>query len=310
MTRWRAAPEDVIFLGVAVVSAHDAFQDPVARAIREAIDAVAAPDVRVQILHRALHMAREHKIPSAGEPLQTFVEKHLLRATAFYLGEEAANSVMENLQQIVVLARALGSAGASPADNSTRKLGARQDQSGAHRRDPDTRQVGKARDSARVGSQPVQKPVRSQPALDEASALAARTQKYPAMRPAGTSLPMVLVASSDLDRCLGIEEHLEGAATVQQVQDVVSFLDTLKAMASLGPIVVVDCVQTSLQPTTLATIAHELPEESAVLLWGATDQHHRDLGDLVQEERGWLRCGQEASASDVAALIHMLIIDD
>ena len=43
---------------------------PIARMVREAIETVATPEVRVQILHRALHMAREHEIPESGEPLR------------------------------------------------------------------------------------------------------------------------------------------------------------------------------------------------------------------------------------------------
>ena len=52
-------------------------ETPIARMVREAIETVATPEVRVQILHRALHMAREHEIPTAGEPLHRFVNKHL-----------------------------------------------------------------------------------------------------------------------------------------------------------------------------------------------------------------------------------------
>ena len=43
-------------------------ETPIARMVREAIETVATPEVRVQILHRALHMAREHEIPQAAKP--------------------------------------------------------------------------------------------------------------------------------------------------------------------------------------------------------------------------------------------------
>ena len=45
--------------------------------VREAIETVATPEVRIQILHRALHMAREHEIPTAGAALHRFVDQHL-----------------------------------------------------------------------------------------------------------------------------------------------------------------------------------------------------------------------------------------
>ena len=65
-------------------------ESPIARMVREAIETVATPEVRVQILHRALHMAREHEIPASGEPLRHFADKHLRTAMAFYLGNEAS----------------------------------------------------------------------------------------------------------------------------------------------------------------------------------------------------------------------------
>jgi hypothetical protein len=96
------------------------------------------------------------------------------------------------------------------------------------------------------------------------------------------------------------------SAAVQQIEDVVAFLDNLKATASLSPLVVIDCVAASIQPSTIATLAHELPRHSGVLVWGATEQH-RDLTDLATRDRGWLSCGVEATPSDVASLIHMLL---
>lgn len=247
---------------------------PVAKAVEEAVDAVAAPDVRVQILHRALHMAREHRIPEYGAALEQFVQRHLRLATVFYVGEAAGEAVMNHLAPIITRAQTLDPGAAAPAANveeTTRKMS---------------------------GLRPAgQKP----PMLP--------TDKYPTVRPSGTTLPMVLVASSSAARCQSIEEHLEGAAAVQQIEDVVAFLDNLQATASLSPLVVIDCVEAAVQPTTLATLTHELPPESAVLLWGAAEHDHQDLNDLAARDQGWLRCGKEATPSDVAALIHMLIGD-
>ena len=253
-------------------------EGPVARAVLEALDVVAAPGVRAQILHRALHMAQEHQIPGSGEALQRFVGKHLRSATAFYLGNEAAEAVMRNLRPILSLATRLGDDGAAPVarrGDTTRRLG-RPKRSG----------VSKA-------------PLREEPPSE--------TNKYPTVQSVGTALPMVLLATRSIERCKEVEAHLEGAAAIQRVEDVVSFLDNLKATASLCPLVVVDCVETSVQPATLAALTHELPRDSAVLLWGATDEHHREVISLAERDRGWLRCGVEASPGDVAALIHMLI---
>ena len=51
--------------------------------VREAIESVATPEVRVGFSHRALHMAREHEIRSRGYRLHRFVDKRLRTAMAF-----------------------------------------------------------------------------------------------------------------------------------------------------------------------------------------------------------------------------------
>ena len=254
-------------------------ESPIAQIIREAIEAVAAPDVRLQIMHRALHMAREHEVPPSGEPLHTFVDKHLRTATAFYLGNEAAEAIMKNLEPLVSLAQ---------------KVASRPPHRRAGRSEP-TQRMGRDRQYSGVSPKD-EVGLESDP----------DTSKYPRVQPLGSALPMVFVATRNRERCAGIEAHLQEAAAVQQIEDVVGFLDNLKATASLSPLVVIDCVEASVQPSTIATLAHELPKGSGVLLWGATDRH-RELVDLATRDRGWLRCDTDASPADVAALIQMLL---
>lgn len=252
-------------------------ETPIARMVREAIETVATPDVRLQILHRALHMAREHEIPQAGAPLHRFVDKHLRTAMAFYLGNEATDAVMQNLEPMVSYAEKVSS-------NPPRKTS----------RPDETRKLGRDRQYSGINRR------------EQADPAALDTSKYPTVQPTGSALPMVFVATSNRARCAEITKLVGEAAAVQQIEDVVAFLDNLKATASLSPMVVIDCVDASVQPSTIATLAHELPPSSAVLIWGASDAH-RDLTDLASGGQGWLRCGAEATASDVAALIHMLL---
>jgi hypothetical protein len=245
--------------------------------VREAIETVATPEVRVQILHRALHIAREHEIPTTGVDLHRFVDKHLRTAMAFYLGNAATDAVMQNLEPMLTFAETIGSQPPKGAgrNHETRPLNRDRPSSSASYTDP-----------------------------DQASLI--DTSKYPTMQPLGSALPMVFVATRNRERCEAIAKQVGSAAAVQQIEDVVSFLDNVKATASLSPLVVIDCVEASVQPSTIATLAHELPKSSAVLVWGATEEH-RDLIDLAARDRGWLRCGVEAKPGDVAALITMLL---
>jgi hypothetical protein len=252
-------------------------ETPIARMVREAIETVATPEVRVQILHRALHIAREHAIPASGEPLRRFADKHLRTAMTFYLGNEASDAVMQNLAPMLSLADRVSRQPPhkTARPDETRKLGRDRQHSGVTRKDPID--------------------------LPETD-----TSKYPTVQPMGVALPMVFVATRDRERCRGIAKQVGDAAAVQQIEDVVAFLDNLKATASLSPLVVIDCVAASVQPSTIATLAHELPRNSSVLIWGATDEH-QELTDLATHDRGWLRCGVEATPTDVASLIQMLL---
>lgn len=250
---------------------------PIARIVREAIETVATPEVRVQILHRALHMAREHQIPQGGEPLFRFVDKHLRTAMAFYLGNDATEAVMQNLEPMVSYAE---KATSSPPHKTSRP--------------DDTRKLGRERQHSAVTPK------------ERIDASTLDTSKYPTVQPTGSALPMVFVATRSGTRCAEIAKHVGASAAVQQIQDVVAFLDNLKATASLSPMVVIDCVEASVQPSTIATLAHELPKGSAVLIWGATEAH-RELTDLATGGQGWLRCDAEATTGDVASLIHMLL---
>lgn len=245
--------------------------------VREAIESVATPEVRVQILHRALHMAREHEIPAAGDRLHRFVDKHLRNAMEFYLGHAATDAVMQNLEPMLMFAETIGSQ--PPRDEA--------------REDP-TRKLGRERARSGVSRKHSGHPAESS------------TSKYPTIQPLGSALPMVFVATRDRARCDEIAKKLGSAAAVQQIEDVVALLDNVKATASLSPLLVIDCVEASVQPSTIATLAHELPKSSAVLVWGATEKH-RALTDLVTGDRGWFRCGVEAKPGDVAALIQMLL---
>jgi hypothetical protein len=252
-------------------------ETPIARMVREAIETVVTPEVQVQILHRALHMAREHEIPASGEPLRRFADKYLRSAIAFYLGNEASEAVMQNLAPMLTLAERISS---QPPRKTLRA--------------DETRKLGRDRQHSGV----TRKTSVDQPETD--------TSKYPTVQPLGSALPMVFVATRDRKRCEGIAKQVGDAAAVQQIEDVVAFLDNLKATASLSPLIVIDCVAASIQPSTIATLAHELPRSSGVLVWGATDQD-KDLTDLATRDRGWLRCGVEATPQDVASLIHMLL---
>lgn len=75
----------------------------ITQVIHEAIDAVAAPDVRARIISRALFVAGLDAIPERGPALREFVDRFLRQAVAASLGDANADHVSQCLEPIVKL---------------------------------------------------------------------------------------------------------------------------------------------------------------------------------------------------------------
>lgn len=236
--------------------------------------------MRGRILERALKAAGEREIPESGPRLEVFVRDHLSSATAMHLGDEMAEAVAASISPLVLLAQ-------QTASRPPHRVSGEREA---------TVRVGRERQHSGVAHKGIS-------AADGEADL--DTTKYPRVQPLGDALPMVFVATSSLERCEGIANELQECA-VQRIEDVVSFLDHLKATSSLSPLIVIDCLEASIRPATIATLAHELPRRSGVLLWGATDEHQQ-LVDVATRNRGWLRCDGTSTPGEVAGLIRMLL---
>jgi hypothetical protein len=76
-----------------------------AHVVREALDAVAAPATRDQILERALFVAGIESVPDHGSALRDFVDHFLRQAMVASLGEANAEQVVRDLEPIVRMAQ-------------------------------------------------------------------------------------------------------------------------------------------------------------------------------------------------------------
>jgi len=236
-----------------------------AETVREALHAVATPTVAARILHRALHMAKAHEIPGGGAPLQRFVERHLGAATLFVLGEDAAEEVVESLRPLVQRIPSVVPRASEPA-----RLSGGMTPAGGKRR------------------------MRITPASGNPTPHRASTR-----RPLGP-IRAVLVASLDGDRIETLERDLAGKAHVAMIQDVVALLDALQVERDAPPCIVVDCLDPSVQPATLATVASEMPPGTTVVLWGATDEQDREARIFIDDTADWVRLAADAGSDGIA----------
>ena len=73
---------------------------PMTVAVREALDCVAAPSIRDQILRAAFGMAGCTTVPEDPEGARWFIEEPLRMALTHFLGGDAASAVMQDLAPV------------------------------------------------------------------------------------------------------------------------------------------------------------------------------------------------------------------
>jgi hypothetical protein len=86
---------------------------------------------------------------------------------------------------------------------------------------------------------------------------------------------------------------------VTHIDDAVSLLESIEAMQGAPVLLVIDGIEPSVQPTTVATIAPDLPAGSLVLLWGSSPGLEIDLRRLAGAGPRWVRVEETDGATQV-----------
>lgn len=282
----------------------------VERAVKEAIDAVAAPTVRDAILALALRWGRHERVPEHGLAVPEFVENALFFAAEQSLGGELARSIVEQLQPIATMAArqeistvrsswpSLGRSGPRVDPFDEAPLLELDDDEGFDARDDhdddegfDDHDRGDSEDDVVIVVDDDDEPSPRHPLLTD---------------PAPRGLPLVLVSTSDPARIDQLGQALLGVATIIAVSDALAILDGLGE--GKGALVVVDCRRPTIQLETLLAMAPELPRRHHIVLWGERPDLERRLsvdGDGLPDE--WVCCGAKAEADDVGAVCRVLL---
>ena len=114
--------------------------------------------------------------------------------------------------------------------------------------------------------------------------------------------PVVLLSTRDEGRAAAIRAALPEGTTGVRAPDLMALFDLLQGLADERPVLVVDCVHPALSTMSVATILPDMPEGSAVLLWGASPEEEAELNTLSQGFGRFLRCDANATADHVAAV--------
>ncbi len=240
---------------------------PVAAAIVEALQAFATRPVTSRILRRALQSAGVAEIPRGGSGLRRFVAHDLRAATAVTLDDDAALAVTESLTPLLARFPALTPAAGTP--------------------------LWASESEALLESGPVPTGL---PSLESG----------PAPRGRSAFARDVLVATQDEDRLARLARGLPEEATTLFAEDVVALLELLQQPRREAPVIVLDCQHRAIHPTTLATVATELPPGTQVVLWGLGTTERDSLFALLDDASCWQHLPMEADARTVARRVARL----
>jgi len=278
----------------------------VARAVREALGTLVSPTVYTQLVTRALRSVGLSEIPEQGRAIADWISGPLQREIETAVGADAAELVAAQLAPIV--AHASGSAAKAEAPARRNAFGSDQPTGVANAPKPRPPRSDLVR-TARV--QLTREQIDKLQNHENANANEGHTARPQAVdeqsERAKGQLRQVLGASADASALKSLAQHLLGSANVTQIGDLVGLLDALEEPGMDEPIVLLDCRRPTVHVTSIAAIGEDLPSGTTIVLWGASDEAWRELDRDRLPNCKWVRCSQEATPADVAALCSVLL---
>lgn len=244
---------------------------PVARAVREALEAVASGPVREAVIASALRTSGRFAVPEAGPEVLEFAESALHRALSERLGSDVANEVLEQLRP--VLERAATRISLCPSTSASSIP--------AHL--PAAERSTRPAPAAASAPEPEE-----ESGIYPSSHLPALTHPAPS-----ASMPTVFLASRDPAMATALARALGGRATVRVIDGLLDLLEAIDEDADATRAVVIDATQPSVQVRSLLTVAPDLAGRTRVVVWrAAPDDHHAIVSAPASSSAGWIRCAE------------------
>ena len=206
---------------------------PLARAMRETLDAVVTPVVREALIHDALTLAGLGELPQRGDAMRAFAGEYLRAVVARALGAEMAASITEEILLTIGPSTLPPNAGRSSTQRPSRVA--------SHRR---------------VHTPPPQ--VRRTPVV-----IRALRDTDPAGEPVGvpsaglTAMPFVFVASHDPDLVRTLTEACTGRARVCAVGTPAELVRRLDALDGARSLVLLDGENSAIRPAAAAVLLED-----------------------------------------------------
>jgi hypothetical protein len=238
--------------------------------IAEAIDAVAAPVVRERVIERALDLAKLDQVPDHGREIRVFIREHLAHALAESLEADVAEGVIESLHPLMERTSGAEMTGLNQMPDFSAPLPTPQ-LVGSTLREPES------------------------PKLKLAT---------PRRRTEGT-LRCVVLFSANAGKREQIERALGDGAPTVHAKNSLAMLDALRDHGADGAVVVIDCVERSVEPWALVALGGQIAPATRLLFWGASADFALELAHL--DGRRWRTVCKDASPEQIAKICCALV---
>lgn len=297
--------------------------DDIPNAVRETLDSVVSPSVRDGILRSALTSANLAEVPRTAAEFEHFLGGPLSSALVHSLGDEFGHAITSELQRIAVIAKNTLPPAASGPGNPREKGDTRttmrsryllDEDAESPRRAPVARQVLVPLDGKRLSDEQRRAPTDpAPPPLPESTEYPAGTAKAlgvtgtVSVHPSSSGRPLVFVASTDTDLLRCFEAWLQMRATVNPAPGIVPLLQELELASHRRVVILLDCRNPSIRPTTLAAIAEELKPTTTVMLWGVNPALSARLRAVTPLTEQWLSFEGSATTNELVAKCAALV---
>lgn len=300
----------------------DETEEPFARAVRETLDSIVSQTVRDTLLGEALAAAGLGQIPGEPATFSDFLVGPLQRTLERALGPGLGRSVVAEVRHIT---EGISVATTDSRTRITRRLRAARPptlpgQEAVEEPSPSKRVP--SRHEVETGPPPPLESILPPPSRGaNAPTLPARAVQAPTSRdyPAGTAstlgivssapppsvrsgrrLPLVFVATRDIELVGRFGAWLDPRAAVVRVSRLVDLLLDLQDARDRHIVIVVDGHVSPIRPEALAALSDELPDNVRVMLWGGSAAHAAQLAQWFPRVSEWLICADDTTLADVA----------
>ena len=297
--------------------------DDIPNAVRETLDSVVSPSVRDGILRSALSDARLSEVPRTAAEFEQFLGGPLSSALVQSLGDEFGHAVTSELQRIAVIAKntlpPTTSGPRDPRDKGDTRTTMRsryvlEEEAESAPRAAAGRQVLVPLDGKKLNDEQRRAPTDpAPPPLPDSTEYPAGTAKAlgvmgtVSVSPSSSGRPLVFVASTDTDLLRCFEAWLQMRATVNPAPGIVPLLQELETASQRRVVILLDCRNPSIRPTTLAAIAEELRPTTTVMLWGASSTLSARLRAITPATDRWLSFEDSATTNELVAKCAALV---